>query len=141
MSDIAAAPVDITGAPIKIAPPQWQKKELSGHFIDEVGNQLQDSGAVIPKTCHVCGKDFNSTIQEVSVTEKAPNYTCDSCTFMNTSGDYAWDHEKANPGHTILKTTTDRLVGYKNIITGSVAQIIVKDGVTYVVHSECANGI
>ncbi len=89
----------------------------TGEQIDTVGNIYQKSGAVIPKACQNCKKEFKSEVESKPITQKVPRYKCSECDFENFGGGAALDH-LITTKHKIGKVFTDRVVNYERTIVG-----------------------
>jgi len=105
-------------------------------MIDEVGNIIQDSGAVVPKACQNCKREFASNVEVIQKKGPAPIYACESCNFRNASGDSAFEH-KLTTDHKIKKTTTERLVSVDKVIKGIIPYVTKEQDNTVILCGEC----
>lgn len=95
-------------------------------MIDEVGNIIQDSGAVVPKACQKCKKEFTSSVEESPKKENVPFYQCKECNFNNAGNDQALEHMMTS-GHKINKTVRERIVGFdRKVKSESLAHVTTK---------------
>ncbi len=107
---------------IKVGKRKTIKVKDPNKQIDTVGNIVQKQGAIQPKACQKCKKEFTSKIESKPITQSVPFYKCENCEFENAGGDAALDH-KITTDHKIKKITKDRLAKVDKIITGRIAHI------------------
>lgn len=94
---------------------------------DELGNELQSTGAVKPVACQQCKKKFESRLEEKKITQTVPITKCNNCSFESGSRDQIEIHVTANPTHTTRKSTKERIVSVDKIAVGIIPYVI-KDG-------------
>ncbi len=90
--------------------------------VDEAGNILQRTGAIVPKACQKCGRKFIAMVKTEPRTQNVPSYKCEDCKWTNSSAEFAWDHEKAQ-SHKITKIKRERISGYITYLSGALARI------------------
>lgn len=103
---------------------------------DEVGNLVQQSGAVKSKACQICKTEFDYKPTKKEKIQDVPIYKCEKCDFKNASGDFALEH-KITSNHNIKKIKEKRLVGYDIIIEGKTAEIIKTEYDVKILCSDC----
>jgi hypothetical protein len=105
-------------------------------MIDSVGNEIQDGGAVIPKACQKCKKEFKSEIKSTPIKQDIPFYKCKDCKFENASGDATLEH-KLTTDHKLDKIIKSRLIGHERKILGNIAHIIKTDNNIIILCGDC----
>lgn len=104
---------------------------------DEVGNILQIGGAVVPKSCQQCKKEFKSEVVSQEIKQDIPSYKCDFCNFDGNTGDEAFNHTLDFPTHKISRTTKYRIVGYNNTLQGILSYVIKTEDDVKILCGEC----
>lgn len=109
--------------------------------VDPDGNIVQIRGAVQPKACQNCHKDFDCPISTVPKYQSVPFYKCKDCDFKNAGGTEAFDH-KLETSHNIEKIQENRLVGYEKKLTGKlIPHITHGDGDVKILCGDCQLGL
>lgn len=103
---------------------KMEKTKVSkGYQMDDKGNILQQGGAIIPKACQNCGKEFTSQIQEDEMKQELNVYKCKNCEFRDARPDQGMLHITQNPEHKIFVELEQRIVGYKHTLVGTISII------------------
>ncbi len=109
---------------INVKDSRGQPKDITyskGYQKDEVGNILQRKGAVIPKACQKCKKEFSAVMEQIEIKNKIPNYVCDTCNFEEIRPELVIRHTTLNPEHKIITEEKEKVVGYDTILNGTLS--------------------
>lgn len=104
---------------------------------DTVGNILQVNGAVQAKACQKCKKLFKSKIIIEPQKQDAPYYKCENCDFEHTSPNNMLLHLQDKSDHRFKLKTKERIIGYKNKLIGSFANITKADNDVIILCDDC----
>lgn len=118
---------------------KWKfSKKTKNEQIDEVGNILQKGGAIKPKACQKCKKEFDAKIEETSIVQNIPGFECILCDIKYSNGNEALGHmlEKGND-HTFKKIKLKRKVGSKKILVGRQSNITFVKNDVIILCGEC----
>ena len=104
---------------------KWQYCDLQGkpsknptdYQLDNVGNILQVTGAVIPKACQKCKKPFDAQVKLKNVTQPVRYFTC-QCNFQTGDANEALIHKMENETHKLKIDHKDRIVKTERTLVG-----------------------
>jgi len=105
--------------------------------IDIVGNIYQKSGAVIPKACQKCEKEFDAIIKHDPVKQDVPIYKCEDCDFKDVSPIKALDHKLEKDDHKIKKDKEERIVDITSQLVGRKANITILENDILIICDDC----
>lgn len=86
--------------------------------MDEKGNILQKSGAVIPKACQNCGDVFRTDSVEDEIRQEINSYKCKDCEFKSISADEALKHTINEKKHELEIVEDSKVVGVRTTLEG-----------------------
>jgi len=116
-------------------------KHPTDQQIDEVGNIFQKSGGVNPKACQKCHQEFDAPTRRIPLKQTVPDFSCVDCSFKSTGAVGAIMHFQEHPDHKISQKSTEKIVGYENIIVGAKVMVdkVYEDGKVVDVNILCAD--
>ncbi len=123
----------------------WQlvlkNKRPTDKQIDELGNIYQKAGGVNPKACQKCHQVFNAPTERIPLKQTVPDFSCTDCNDKIDGAVSAIIHFQEHSDHKISKKSTEKIVGYENIIVGPKVMVdkIYKDGEVVDVNILCSN--